>query len=249
MKAINKAILVCILALCSVTDSSAQSFCGNELALLNYSSPISANFDFSLNYVDEFKQLQEQIDSSLCSKVVAFKGQFHFQDIDIESIKARIISEAYCVDTTQPTTNIPPCILIRSTTVLINKAGQILFDGALIDLDEVGAKSQEVCMDFFWKNEFRNVAFEIIWDHHSPIAVREQVFIYVIQGYLAAANDLALKTYNKKTCDLSITDLDDLKSKFMFALLVHDRISPPLPPPPHQKYRLDIDDEAEFEAD
>jgi hypothetical protein len=240
MKISFQILFLALIISCQPTEKIEKTKgCVNETELLKGNSTLNASIDLNLMPEEQVQHLQKQVDVSLCRGATAINGEF---SIDTSSFENLIILDWYCVDSTNYLDEQgPPCVLIRSKQILINSEGQILIDGNLIKVDSISDFISQLSIDFFWRNEFKRVAYEVKWDIGTDNRIKFQVFAAVRDGYLKAADKISMEQYqSKKLCELDSIQLQELKKKFRLAFTIEKEL--PVPPPPPGT-AIDIEEE------
>lgn len=224
-----------------------RSYCENERILLQGNSSFEVTFDFNLLPDKQIENLQSQVDISLCSGVIPLNSKFELESKKIETL---LMTDWYCVDSTNYLEELPPaCFLIRSKQILINSRGQILLDGELVKMDSISQVISTISKDFFWNNSYKLVAYEVLWDKKTDNQTKFNVLEKTIDGYLQAANEISKTEFNVELCQLDSTNLEELKRKFRFTVLIENELPIP-PPPPDGLLEIEVDTiETELESE
>jgi len=239
MKISLQILLILFFTSCQLEDKkNEQPYCENEIILLKGNSSYEVTFDFNLLPEKQIKNLQSQIDISLCSRVIPLNSKFQLESKKIETL---LITDWYCVDSTNYLDELPPtCFLVRSKQILINSKGQILLDGELVKIDSISQLVSNISKDFFWDNSYKLVAYEILWDNKTDNQTKFNVLEQTIDGYLKAANEISKREFNLALCQLDSTNLNKLKRKFSFTVLIEKELPIP-PPPPDGLLKIEVD--------
>lgn len=239
MKIPFQIILILFFTSCQLKDKkNEQPYCENETILLKGNSSYEVTFDFNLSPEKQIKNLQSQVDISLCNGVRPLNSKFELEDKKIESL---LMTDWYCIDSTNYLDELPPaCFLIRSKQILINSRGQILLDGELVKIDSISQLISNISKDFFWNNSYKLVAYEILWDKKTDNQTKFNVLEKTVGGYLQAANEISKSEFNLELCQLDSVNLKELKRKFRFTILIEKELPIP-PPPPEGLLEIEID--------
>jgi hypothetical protein len=227
MKVLLRLLLLLLIPSCFTIDKGKEAnYCDQEIRLLQGNSSFEVAFDFNLLPEQQLKQLQTQIDFSLCGDVTLLNSLFEIND---EKIEMLLTTDWYCIDSLNNLDSSQiTCKLVRSQQVLINSNGQILIDGTLVDVNAISNTISKKSKDFFWKNSYKLVAYEIVWEESTDYNTRLETFKAVVDGYIQAANEIAKAEFGSELCKLDSTRLEALKNKFRFTFLIRKRaVHPP----------------------
>jgi hypothetical protein len=167
-------LLILFFTSCHFKDKKNEHlYCENETILLKGNSSYEVTFDFNSSPEKQIKNLQSQVDISLCSGVRPLNSTFELEGKKIETL---LMTDWYCVDSTNYLDELPPaCFLIRSKQILINSRGQILLDGELVKIDSISQVVSNISKDFFWDNSHKLVAYEMLWDDKTPLCASGRI--------------------------------------------------------------------------
>jgi hypothetical protein len=226
--------LIIIFSLFSCEFEKEKSYCENQLRLLRSNSYNTAIFDFNLEDKEQIKNLQNQIEFSICQGMTQINATFKVGQSEINTL---LVTDWRCKDSLKKDDLIPAsCVLIRSKQVLINKQGKIMIDGDVTPIESIANKTAKISENYFWDNSYRLVAFEIQWDSETNIEVKENVFQELINGYLKSADNISMRLFNQSICELDSTQIDELKSDFKFSYLIEQKR--PIPPVPIEESKM-----------
>lgn len=229
MRILFQILLILFLTSCQHQEKkNEQLYCENEIILLKGNSSHEVNFDFNLSSDKQIKNLQSQVDISLCNGATPLNSTFELEGKEIETL---LTTDWFCLDSVDYLDeSIPVCVLIRSKEISINATGQILLEGESVKIDSISQVISNISKDFFWNNSYKLVAYEILWDEKTDNQIKLNVLEETIDGYLQAANEISKSEFNLELCQLDSLSLKELKRKFRFTLLIKKEL--PIPPPP-----------------
>lgn len=200
-----------------------ELFSGNSLK--------SANFNFKLDYIDQFDFIQNQIDENLCNAVFPINTNFHIKDDYLETLLLYYRQCEVNEYNNEPQMHSVPAPAIN---ILINKKGQILLEGELVSFNKLQIDLEKEIKTFNDYRYSRFIVFEIIWDNKTDIELRQEVFRNCLLAYQKYINKLSKEKYDKIISKLDKIELEDLKRNNRFALQIqYTFIKPPPPPPEH----------------
>ncbi|UTW61236.1 hypothetical protein KFE98_14595 [bacterium SCSIO 12741] len=210
----------------------SQDLCPNQIELLHALNAPVVQVNLGLNDEGLRYSLQKQTDLSFCPGPVKLNGQFQLNN---KAFSTLIVMGGKCDDSTGISNEraYSSHVLVRSKDVLINAHHQLLINGHLVHEDSVILFIQNLSLEFFWKYEYRLVAYSVQWENEVSQSFREQIVQDIIQGFLMAADSVSERLYQKSVCQLSSEEVKTLKKDFQFALVL-DKPAP-LPPPPRKR--------------
>jgi hypothetical protein len=218
-------------------QKSEPLHCDNQTILLKGNSSFEVLFDFNLLPEEQIENLQSQVDISLCNGATPLNSKFELEDKKIETL---LMTDWYCKDPTHYLDElVPTCFLIRSKRILINSREQILLDGKLVRIDSISQMVSNLSKNFFWHNSYKLVAYKILWDKETDNHTKFNVLEQTVDGYLQAANEISKTEFNLELCQLDSANLQVLKRKFRFTILIEK--NSPIPPPPDELLEINVD--------
>lgn len=202
--------------------------CDNKQALLKFDSDYNAIFNFELTKFQQFDNIQSQIHKNICDGMFLFNGQYVFSNKD--TVELFTVIERFCKDSVIDSDDeLAPCVLVRRKRIKLISNDSIFLDNSYIELNHLSDSVYHKINDFFIKNDYKMIAFDLDWKENTSIIARENVLKVVIEGYLLKAMDLSLEMFDTDLCTLDKEQLTELKRKFYLLISIEFPTSLSLP--------------------
>ncbi len=225
MKCIVNIFVILLLYSCQETVTTNENTdCNQVNYYLQEDSYNDVKFNFNLSPEEQFQHFQSQVNISLCHGYTLLNGMFNIGDSYFETL---LITDYLCEDTIHEFVE-QPSVLLRTKQILINAKGNILVDGELIKSDSLSESVSKLTRDFFYANEYKIAAFEILWDKATNNKIKFNCFNSIRNGFISSANQIARLEFGKEICHLDSIDVRKLRSKLRFAFVLSRRPNPPL---------------------